>query len=117
VATILANNSFNSRKWSKHLTIKHESYANKPFQFIERKLHDIRRESNLMRHAVVISTKALQAFVEVSYVTAESKKPHTIVEIFLLLAAMNMCLNMHGKNIAKLLVIPVYNHRVILCTE
>jgi hypothetical protein len=59
---VLANNSFNARNLRKHLTTKHESLVNKPLQFFERKLLEIRKQSNLMRTA----TKAFLASFEVS---------------------------------------------------
>jgi hypothetical protein len=49
---VLANNSFNVRNLRKHFTTKHESLANKPLQFSERKQLEIRKQSNLMRTAV-----------------------------------------------------------------
>jgi hypothetical protein len=58
---VLANNSFNERNLRRHLTTKHESLANKPLQLFERKLLEIRKQSNLMRTAVTTSTKELLA--------------------------------------------------------
>jgi hypothetical protein len=38
---VLTNNSFNARNLHKHLTTKHDSLANEPLQFFERKLLEI----------------------------------------------------------------------------
>jgi hypothetical protein len=43
---VLTNNSFNAKKFLRHLTTKQESLANKPLQFFERKLLEIRKQSN-----------------------------------------------------------------------
>jgi hypothetical protein len=75
---VLAINSFNARNLRMHLTTKHESLSNKQLQFFERKLLEIRKQSNLMRTAVTTLTKALLASFEVSYLIAKIKKPHTI---------------------------------------
>jgi hypothetical protein len=74
---VLTKNSFNARNLCRHST-KHESHANKPLQFFERKLLEIRKQSNLIRTAVTTSTNTLLASFEVSYLIAKNKKPHTI---------------------------------------
>jgi hypothetical protein len=63
---VLVNNSFNARHLRRHL-------ANKPLQFFERKLLEIRKQTNLMRTAVTASTKALLASFEVSYLIAKTR--------------------------------------------
>jgi hypothetical protein len=76
---------------------------NKPLQFFERKLLEIRKQSKLMRTAVTASTNAQVASFEVSYLLVKNKKPHTIGETLLLQVAMKMCEIMHGEKYAKLL--------------
>jgi hypothetical protein len=95
----------------RHLTTKHETLANKPLQFFERKLLEMHKQSNLMRTAVTTSTKALLASFQVSYLIAINKKPHTIGETLLLPAAMKMCKIMHGEKYGEALkTIPLSNN-------
>jgi hypothetical protein len=111
---VLAHNSFNARNLCRHFTTKHESLANKPLQFFERKLLEIRKQSNLMTTAVITSTKALLASFEVSYLTAKNKKPHNIGETLLPPAAMKMCEIMYGEKYGEALkTIPLSNNAVM----
>jgi hypothetical protein len=100
---VLASNNFNARNLRRHLTTKHESLANKPLQFLERKLKEIRKQSNLVRTAVTTSTKELLASFEVSYLIAKNNKPHTNGETLLLPATMKMCEIMHGEKYGEAL--------------
>jgi hypothetical protein len=56
-----------------------------------------------MKTVVTTSTKALIASYEISYLIAKYKKPHTVGETLLLLAAIRMCEMMHGENYGQAL--------------
>jgi hypothetical protein len=99
---VLANNSFNARNLRRHLITKFESLANKPLQLFERKLLEIRKQSNLVRTAVTTSTKALVASFEVSYLIAKNKKPHIIGKTFFP-ASMKMCEIIYGERYGETL--------------
>jgi hypothetical protein len=65
--------------------------VNKPLEFFEQKLLEMQKQLNSMKTAVTISTKALLAPFEISYLTAKNKKPHTTGDTLLQLAVIKMC--------------------------
>jgi hypothetical protein len=67
-----------------------------------------------MRTAVTISTKALLASLEVSYLIAKNKKPHTIEETLLLPAAMKMFEIMHGEKYGKALKTIAFSDNTVM---
>jgi hypothetical protein len=71
-----------------------------------------------MKTAVTTSTEALLASFKTLYLIAKNKKPHTIGETLLLLAAIKMCEIMHGENYSQALkAIPLSNNTMIQQTE
>jgi hypothetical protein len=93
---VLENDILNTRSRRWHFT-RHTSLANRPLEFCERKLLEIRKHLNLMKTAVSTSTKALVASFGIPYVIAKNKKPHIIGGTLLLSAAISICEIMHGE--------------------
>jgi hypothetical protein len=71
-----------------------------------------------MKTAVTTSTKALLASLEISYLIAKNKKPHTIGETLLLQLAIKVCEIMDGENYSQALkAIPFSKSTMMQQTE
>jgi hypothetical protein len=57
-----------------------EPFAKRLLEFLEIKLTEIHKQTNLMRIAVTTSTKAILAYCEFSYVIAQNEEPTVIRE-------------------------------------
>jgi len=105
---ILANDSMKPSRLSRHLITKHPEHEKKPVEFFTRCLKSCDVQSNTLRKFTKLNDKCLEASLEVSYLIAKNKKPHTIGETLILPAALKMVEMIHGTEYAeKLKSIPL----------
>jgi hypothetical protein len=74
----------------RHLETKHSEMKNKPQEYFRRKLYEIRIQQRSFVNTTTVSSEVLLTSYQVSYRIAQNKKPHTIAEIVILRAAIDM---------------------------
>jgi hypothetical protein len=74
---------------------------NKPQEYFHRKLDDVRIQQMSFVNTTTISSKALLVSTQVAYRIVQNKKPHTIGESLILLAAIDMVQTMLGEKCAQ----------------
>lgn len=105
---MLSNGSMKPSLLVRHLKTKHPEHEHKPLQFFERCLKTCNTQSSNFKKIIKLNDKCLEASLEVSYLIAKDKKPHTIGETLVLPAAVKMVEIIHGKEYAdKLKCIPL----------
>lgn len=110
---VLASDSMKPNKLKRHLDTKHGNIANKPREFFERKLNNVKSTKKAFSNITSVPSKALLASYQVSHRIAQKKKPHTIGEDLILPAAIDMVSTMFGESMAQQLkVIPMSNDTV-----
>ncbi|CAG5026245.1 unnamed protein product [Parnassius apollo] len=97
----------------RHLTTKHQKEADKPLDFLERKLKTLSQQQNTMITTSSVNESALLASYKVAYRVAKTGKPHTIAENLILPAALDMVEIMVSKQEAnKLKNIPLSDNTI-----
>ncbi|XP_063786022.1 zinc finger BED domain-containing protein 5-like [Pseudophryne corroboree] len=110
---VLAKESLKPSKMIRHLQTKHSSLQTKPLDYFKRKLRELRGQKNVLKGAVTVNEKALEASFVVSYWIAKTGKPHNIGESFFLPCAKEMVCIMLGENAATQLdLIPLSNDTI-----
>lgn len=110
---VLASDSMKPNKLKRHLDTKHGNIANKPREFFERKLNNVKSTKNAFSNITSVPSKALLASYQVSHRIAQKKKPHTIGEDLILPAAIDMVSTLFGDSMAQQLkAIPMSNDTV-----
>ncbi|XP_073667603.1 SCAN domain-containing protein 3-like [Paramisgurnus dabryanus] len=97
---VLAHESLKPVKMLRHLKTKHPSLADKPTDFFRRKEKELHGQKKVLIKQTTIPAKAQRASFEVSYLIAQTKKPHTIGETLIKPAAIVMSRIMHGDKLA-----------------
>ncbi|GFT10897.1 zinc finger BED domain-containing protein 5 [Nephila pilipes] len=97
----LSNESMVPSKLKRHLYSSHPSCANKDKQYFKRCLEQNKKQKKFMKSAVTVSEKALKASYHVAKLIARQKKPHTVGEILIKPACMEIVRLMLGPNEVK----------------
>ena len=98
---VLAADSMKPGKLKRHLETTHSDYVDKPKEFFQRKLDEFTKQKQMLKEVVHSTSNALLASYLVSYRIAKRKKPHTVADTLVLLAAIDMVKIMFGESYAK----------------
>ena len=110
---VLSAESLKQNKLKRHFETVHKEHVGKPKNFFEKKCAELNKQRVYFRKAATVSDAALNASLEVSYLIAKTKTPHTIGEKLIMPAAMKMAKAMYGEEEAKKLkVIPLSDNTV-----
>ncbi|XP_022180962.1 zinc finger BED domain-containing protein 5-like [Myzus persicae] len=111
--TALASDSMKSNKLRRHLETKHVELVNKPKEFFARKCSSFQSTQQTFQKMTTVHSKALLASFKVAHRISKCKKPHTVGEILILPAAVDIVSTMFGDNLAQQLKsIPLSNDTV-----
>ncbi|XP_068237211.1 protein FAM200B-like [Palaemon carinicauda] len=80
----LANEAMVPSKLKRHLTLKHNHLANKPWSYFEGLLSEQKQQSAMLSKKVKVADKAQEASYLVAELDVKSMKPHTIAETLIL---------------------------------
>ena len=98
---LLANESMLPNKLKRHLSSVHPSLVEKPKEYFLRKLENLTNQKASINSFSYTGQNALMVSYKVAYRVACCKKPHTIAEELILLAATDLVGIMIGNNAAK----------------
>ena len=111
---LLANESMLPNKLKRHLSSAHSSLVEKPKEYFLRKLENLANQKASTSIFSYTGQDVVMASYKVAYRVARCKKPHTIAEELILLAATDLVSIMVGENAAKKLKdVPLSNN--IIC--
>ncbi|XP_049321925.1 protein FAM200B-like [Astyanax mexicanus] len=100
-------------KLMRHLQTKHPAYKDKPVEFFQRRLHELKASKKCLTASCSKQEQALRASYHVAFRIAKAKKPHTIAEELILPAAMDMVREvLDGAAADKLKTIPLSNDTI-----
>ncbi|XP_051782582.1 zinc finger BED domain-containing protein 5-like, partial [Erpetoichthys calabaricus] len=110
---ILANESMRPSKLTCHIETKHSHFTNKPVDFFQRKLLDMKSSKNIVSHFININENAVYASYLISLRIARAGKPHTIGEDLVLPSIKDAVGVMFGeKEVKEIERIPLSNNTV-----
>jgi DNA-binding TFAR19-related protein (PDSD5 family) len=110
---VLANESMKPSKLKRHLETKHPASKDKPVEFFQRRLQELRASHKCLTASCSKQEQALWASYLVAYRIAKAKKPHTVAEELILPAAMDMVREVLDQSAAdKLKTIPLSNDTI-----
>ena len=110
---VLAQESMKPSKLKRHLETKHTSLKDKPVEYFQRRLQDLRTSQKCLTSSCSKQDQALRASYKVAHRIAKLKKPHTIAEDLILPAAMDMVREVLDQSAAdKLKTIPLSNDTI-----
>ena len=114
---VLASESMLPNKLKRLLRSSHPQFVDKPREFFARKLNDLKKQKSTISQFTQLPSKALLVSYQVAHRIAKCKKPHTIAEELILLAAFDLATTMIGEGAAqKLILVPLSNdsmcHRI-----
>ncbi|XP_049323296.1 protein FAM200B-like [Astyanax mexicanus] len=110
---VLAHASMKPSKLMRHLQTKHTAYKDKPVEFFQRRLHELKASKKCLTASCSKQEQALRASYHVAFRIAKAKKPHTIAEELILPAAMDMVREvLDGAAADKLKTIPLSNDTI-----
>lgn len=109
----LSAESMKPSKMKRHLETKHSALKDKPVEFFQRKLDNLKSQQVNIKHLCDVSKNALTASYEVALKIAKKGKPHTIAEELILPAAIDMVKTMISpQESEKLKKIPLSNDTI-----
>uniref|UniRef100_A0A8C5QIQ5 Uncharacterized protein n=1 Tax=Leptobrachium leishanense TaxID=445787 RepID=A0A8C5QIQ5_9ANUR len=109
----LANESRKPSKLKRHLDTKHLAYAEKPVEYFQRKLQELRASQKCLTFSCSKQEQALRASYHVAHRIAKCKKAHTIAEDLILPAAIDMAREVLDQSaVDKLKTIPLSNDTI-----
>uniref|UniRef100_UPI003AAEA413 protein FAM200B-like n=1 Tax=Centroberyx gerrardi TaxID=166262 RepID=UPI003AAEA413 len=110
---VLAHESMKPSKMKQHLETKHSAYKDKPVEYFQRRLQDLRASQKCLTSSCSKQEQALRASYHVAHRIAKSKKPHTIAEDLILPAAVEMVREVLDQSAAdKLKTVPLSNDTI-----
>ncbi|CAF4947251.1 unnamed protein product [Pieris macdunnoughi] len=110
---ILANESMRPSKLRRHLETKHSHSINKPVDFFQKKLLEMKSSKNIVSHFININENAVYASYLISLRIARAGKPHTIGEDLVLPSIKDAVGAMFGeKEVKEIERIPLSNNTV-----
>lgn len=110
---VLANESMKPSKLKRHLETKHPASKDKPVEFFQRRLQELRASQKCLTASCSKQEQALRASYLVAHRIAKAKKPHTVAEELILPAAMDMVREVLDQSAAdKLITIPLSNDTI-----
>ena len=110
---VLSNESMKPAHLARHLKTRHPSSSEKPLEYFIRKKDSLAGQKSCLLKSTLTNEKALRASFLLAIAIAKAKKPHSIAETLILPAAIDMCREMLGENMAnQLKTIPVSNDTI-----
>jgi predicted RNase H-like nuclease len=95
-----------------HLETTHPSVVSKSRDYFTRKLKEFNQQKGSFYKQASVPNNALLASHKVAHRIAKRKKPHTIAEELILLAAVDMVNIMIGESAGKLSKVPLSNNTI-----